>query len=126
MAREVTLEAAEWYVLTNWLRERENRLMYALRSRSKKWEFVHETRRHIDEGRGDTAETDDPAETGGAVQTVVLSDAQFARLVAFLRRRAFVLRFEPWRYRERRDVIHLRRQLRSAAATVATERPELG
>ena len=114
MAREVTLEAEEWYVLTNWLRERENRLLYALRPRSAEWEFVHETRRRIDEER------DGSEETGGETRTVVLSDVQFAGMVSYLRRRALILRFLPWRYRERRDVVHLRRHLLDAVTPVST------
>ncbi|WP_435179952.1 hypothetical protein [Halorussus sp. AFM4] len=56
MERNVTLEAEEWYVLVNWLRERENRLQYALRSKSREWAFVRELRREIERRqRGETA-----------------------------------------------------------------------
>ncbi|USZ67607.1 hypothetical protein NGM10_12825 [Halorussus salilacus] len=113
MARELTLESEEWYVLCNWLRERENRLMYALRDRSAEWEFVGDLRRRIEDRRGDAPET------SGAVRTVTLSDSEFAYLSRYLRRRSLVLRFKPWRDRERRDVRRLRRQIRSRAESGA-------
>ena len=106
MARELTLEAEEWYVLRNWLHDRENRLMYAVRSRSAAWAFVHDLRRSIDD------QCDAEAETSASLQTVTLADDEAAYLVDFLRRRSIRLRFLPWRDRERRDVIHLRRRLR--------------
>ena len=53
MERNVTLEAEEWYVLANWLRERENRLQYALRSKSREWAFVHDLRRDIERQRAE-------------------------------------------------------------------------
>ncbi|MFC4552041.1 MULTISPECIES: hypothetical protein [Halorussus] len=126
MARNVALEAEEWYVLCNWLRERENRLMYALRPRSAEWEFIHGTRRRIEDSLADAEKTgaegtDAAEETGGELRTVALSDAQFAGLVSYLRRRSLVLRFLPWRYRERRDVVHLRRHLLDAAVRVSAD-----
>lgn len=105
MARELALESEEWYVLCNWLRSRENRLMYAIRSRSKRWKFVHELRQSIEDQCGETEETN------ATVRTVVLSDAEAEYLGRFLRRRSLFLLFVPWRDRERRDVIRLRRQL---------------
>ena len=108
MARELTLEAEEWYVLRNWLRSRENRLMYALRSRSREWEAIYELRRTIETQCADRGER---GETTGAAETVTLSDAEADRLLGFLRRRALLLRLAPWRDRERRDVVHLRRRL---------------
>lgn len=118
MVQELTFEAEEWYVLCNWLRARENRLMYALRSRSKEWEFVAELRRSVEDQRGDAAET------AGVVQPVALSDAQLAYLSSYLRRRAFVLRFLPWRDRERRDVRQMRRRLLEQGRVDRTKRPE--
>lgn len=105
MARELTLEREEWYVLCNWLRERENRLMYALRDRSAEWEFVHDLRRAIEDPR------DDAPETSAVVRAVTLSESQFEYLSKRLRRRALVLRLKPWRDRERRDVRRLRRRI---------------
>ncbi|WP_137283648.1 hypothetical protein [Halorussus salinisoli] len=112
---ELTLEAEEWYALTNWLRERENRLQYALRSKSAEWEFVHDLRRRIER------QQDETAETAGATRTVTLTDRQVAYLLSFLRRRARKLLFLPWRDRERRDVRHLRDHL-----LAETERGEAG
>lgn len=109
MAREITLESEEWYVLCNWLRSHENKTMYALRSRSERWEFVYELRRSIE------SQLADGEETNAALQTVSLSDASVSYLSAFLRRRAFLLLFKPWRDRERRDVRRLRRQLLARA-----------
>lgn len=116
MARELTLESEEWYVLCNWLRARENRLMYALRPRSEEWEFVHELRRAIEDPRGDAPET------SAAVRTVALSESQFSFLSSYLRRRALVLRFVPWRDRERRDVRRLRRRILEQAESDAPTR----
>lgn len=107
MARELTLEAEEWYVLCNWLRSRENRLMYALRPRSRRWAFVRGLRRSIEERTGGAEET------SGAVRTVTLSEAELEYLDSFLRRRAFRLLLAPWRDRERREVRRLRRQIRA-------------
>ncbi|MFC7081116.1 hypothetical protein [Halorussus caseinilyticus] len=101
---EVTLESEEWYVLTNWLRERENRLQYALREKSAEWEFVRDLRREI-------GDRDDRRDTAGTTHTVALSDRQVTYLSSFLRGRARKLRFLPWRDRERRDVRHLRDHL---------------
>ncbi|MFC6825793.1 hypothetical protein [Halopelagius fulvigenes] len=109
MPRDIALESEEWYVLCNWLRSRENRAMYALRSRSEEWEYVYELRRSIETQLGDTEET------GATLQTVTLSDASVAYLARFLRRRALFLLFKPWRDRERRDVRRLRRQLLARA-----------
>lgn len=105
-AREISLEAEEWYVLVNWLRSRENRLMYAIRSRSRAWEQVHGLRRSIEGQLGDAGET------RGVVQRVTLSDSEVERLSDFLRWRSRRLRLFPWRDRERRDVVRMRRQLR--------------
>ncbi|UPV99121.1 hypothetical protein M0R88_11350 [Halorussus gelatinilyticus] len=123
----VTLESEEWYVLTNWLRERENRLQYALRSKSDEWAFVHDLRRGVERQRdGDSEAADDP-ETAGVTETVALTDRQVRYLSSFLRKRARRLRFLPWRDRERRDVVHLRDHLHAAArATSATNRSETG
>lgn len=110
MARDVELEAEEWYVLCNWLCTWENRLLYALRDRSREWEFVHELRRSIREQR-----TDGPSETSGLVQSIALTNDQFDYLDTFLQARARRLRVRPWRDRERRDVIHLRRKLLEVA-----------
>jgi hypothetical protein len=118
----VTLEAEEWYVLENWLRERENRLMYALRPKSGEWTFVHDLRRTVErEGAATEAKTTaEPAEadeatkapeTAGTTRTVALSDRQVTYLSSFLRRRARKLLLFPWRSRERRDVRHLRDHL---------------
>lgn len=104
MSREITLESEERYVLCNWLRSRENRLMYAIRSRSAEWEFVYELRRSIEDGGG-------AEETDATVRTITLSDSEAEYLVRFLRRRSRRLRVLPWRDRERRDVLRLRRQL---------------
>ena len=124
---EVTLEAEEWYVLSNWLRERENRLMYALRPKSGTWEFVHDLRRTIErqqEMGAESSRTTDTekatknekaTETAGTTRTVPLSDRQVAYLSSFLRRRARKLLLFPWRSRERRDVRHLRAHLLEAA-----------
>ena len=139
----VTLESEEWYVLGNWLRERENRLMYALRPRSGEWEFVHDLRRTVerqqDGGRETagaaetvgTAETASEAETtetatkagavgaaetAGTTATVRLSNSQVAYLSSFLRKRAQKLLLFPWRSRERRDVRHLRDHLLAEAS----------
>lgn len=101
----VTLEAEEWYVLCNWLRERENRLMYSLRPRSAEWEFVHDLRREIERQQGGAADTD------GVPRTVALSDRQAEYLCSYLRTRARKLLVRPWRSRERRDVRHLRDHL---------------
>lgn len=106
MERNVTLESEEWYVLCNWLRERENRLMYALRPKSDEWELVHDLRRRVETGGGSG---DD--DTAGTPETVALSDRQIAYLSSFLRRRAWKLLAFPWRSRERRDVRHLRDHL---------------
>ncbi|WP_128477600.1 hypothetical protein [Halorussus pelagicus] len=120
----VTLEAEEWYVLTNWLRERENRLQYALRPKSDEWAFVRDLRRSVERQRGEESETADRPETGedndiaGVTETVALADRQVAYLSSFLRKRARKLRLLPWRNRERRDVLHLRDHLR---ATVERE-----
>ena len=111
-AREITMEAEEWYVLCNWLRSRENRLMYALRSRSREWERVHGLRRSIESQLGDARET------GGVVRTATLSDAEASYLVRFLRRRSYRLLLFPWRDRERREVVRLRRQLVEQVDTV--------
>ena len=118
MVQELTLEAEEWYVVCNWLRAGENRLMYALRDRSKEWEFVADLRRSIEDQRGDAAET------AGVVQPVALSDAQVAYLSSCLRRRAFVLRFLPWRDRERRDVRRTRRHLLAQTRVDCAKQPE--
>ncbi|NHN57791.1 MULTISPECIES: hypothetical protein [Halorussus] len=130
MERKVTLEAEEWYVLANWLRERENRLQYALRSRSREWAFVHDLRLDIERQRGEASgsagsspelgRTDGPgvaagAETRGTTRTVTLTDRQVAYLASFLRKRARRLLLRPWRDRERRDVRHLRDHLLAAA-----------
>jgi hypothetical protein len=122
----VTLEAEEWYVLENWLRERENRLMYALRPKSGEWTFVHDLRRAVERqqepggeppdtteageaaGMTSEAETAREAETAGTTATVRLSDRQVTYLSSYLRRRARKLLLLPWRSRERRDVRHLR------------------
>lgn len=104
-SREIAFEAEEWYVVCNWLRSRENRLMYAIRSRSQEWERVYELRQSIEDQMGDAEET------CGVVQTVTLPDSEVAFLSSFLRRRSVRLLFLPWRDRERRDVIRLRRQL---------------
>lgn len=109
MAREIALESEEWYVLCNWLRSRENKMMYALRSRSAEWEFVYELRRSIETQLADGEETD------AALQTVVLPDSSVSYLAGFLRRRALLLLFKPWRDRERRDVRRLRRQFLARA-----------
>lgn len=109
MSREIALESEEWYVLCNWLRSRENKTMYALRSRSEEWEYVYELRRFIE------AQLADGEETDAALQTVVLSDSSVSYLAGFLRRRAFLLLFKPWRDRERRDVRRLRRQFLARA-----------
>ena len=106
MSRELAFESEEWYVLCNWLRARENRSMYALRSRSERWERLRRLRRSIESQR------DRADETAGTVETVRLPDAEVAFLMEFLRRRARRLRFLPWRARERRDVVHLERHLR--------------
>jgi hypothetical protein len=114
---ELTLESEEWYVLTNWLRERENQLLYALRSKSKEWEFVHDLRQEIEcqrDSRSETAhdsETTGDPETTGVTETVTLSDEQVAYLLSYLHRRARKLFFLPWRDREHRDVRHLRDHL---------------
>lgn len=119
MVQQLTLEAEEWYVVCNWLRAHENRLMYALRSRSKEWEFVVDLRRSIEDQRGDAAET------AGVVQPVVLSEAQVAYLSSHLRRRAFVLRFLPWRDRERRDVRRTRQRLLEQVQSEPSKRTEV-
>ena len=118
MVQELTLEAEEWYVVCNWLRARENRLMYAVRARSEEWEFVADLRGSIEDQRGDADET------AGVVQPVALSDAQVAYLSSYLRRRAFVLRFLPWRDRERRDVRRTRRRLLEQCRADRAKRPE--
>ena len=107
MSRQLAFESEEWYVLCNWLRARENRAMYALRPRSERWERLHQLRRSIESQR------DRADETVGAVETVSLSDSDVELLSDFLRRRARRLRLVPWRARERRDVRHLERHLRS-------------
>jgi nitrate reductase assembly molybdenum cofactor insertion protein NarJ len=118
---EVTLEDEEWYVLSNWLRERENRLMYALRPKSGRWEFVHDLRRAIErqqEAEAESAgatETGKATETAGTTRTVPLSNRQVTCLSSFPRRRARKLLLFPWRSRERRDVRHLRAHLLEAA-----------
>lgn len=109
MAKELALEGEEWYVLCSWLRARENRLMYAVRPRSEEWAAVRDLRRTVE------ARREDAAETSGALRTVTLSDAQFDRLRRFLRRRSIVLRLVPWRDRERRDVVRLRRRIAAEA-----------
>lgn len=106
MSQKLALESEEWYVLSNWLRSRENRLMYAVRSRSRQWESVYELRHSIENQRGEAAETD------ATVQTVVLSDGEAEYLDRFLRWRSLRLLVLPWRDRERRDVRRLRLQLR--------------
>jgi hypothetical protein len=118
---DLTLESEEWYVLTNWLRERENRLQYALRDKSAEWEFVHGLRRDIErqreensEAAEDAATTEDP-ETTGLTETVTLSNRQVGYLSSFLRKRSRRLLFLPWRDRERRDVRHLRDHLLAEA-----------
>jgi hypothetical protein len=103
--RAVALEAEEWYVLVNWLRSRENQLMYAVRSRSREWEQVYELRQSIENQLGEREET------RGVVQRVTLSESEVTYLSTFLRRRSLRLRFLPWRDRERRDVVRMRRQL---------------
>ncbi|UPV73032.1 hypothetical protein M0R89_10770 [Halorussus limi] len=123
----VTLEAEEWYVLTNWLRERENRLQYALRSKSDEWAFVHDLRREIERRRDDGSErtgeeTSGDAETAGVTETLALTDRQVAYLSSFLRKRARKLRLLPWRDRERRDVLHLRDHLRAEVEREASRR----
>lgn len=105
MSREVALESEEWYVLCNWLRSRENRLMYAIRPRSKRWELVYELRQSIEN------QCEETAETNATIQTVRLIDAEADYLNRFLRRRSLFLLLTPWRDRERRDVRRLRRQL---------------
>jgi hypothetical protein len=102
---EVTLESEEWYVLCNWLRERENRLMYSLRPKSRSWEFVHDLRREIEHQQSKTADTK------GTPQSVTLSPRQVEYLDSYLRRRARRLLVRPGRSRERRDVRHLRDHL---------------
>lgn len=114
--RRVTLEPGEWYVLCNWLRDRENRLMYALRPRSAAWERVRAVRAEIDRQRDPDA----------ARQRVTLAVDQWAWVCRFLRRRALVLLAKPWRERERRDVTHLRAHIwaqvdEDADAAVASE-----
>lgn len=104
MPRKFALESEEWYVLCNWLRSRENRLMYAVRSRSKQWERVYELRESIEDQLGETP-------TDATVQRVRLSDAQIDHLTRFLRRRSRRLLVLPWRDRERRDVRRFRRQI---------------
>lgn len=105
MVRALTLESEEWYVLCGWLRSRENRLMYAVRPRSKQWEFVHELRRAIE------AQSGEGEETNATISTVELSDTEAEYLERFLRYRSILLFFLPWRDRERRDTVRLRRQL---------------
>jgi hypothetical protein len=124
---ELTLESEEWYVLTNWLRERENRLQYALRSKSAEWRFVHDLRREIErqctsdsetardfEATGGSETAADP-ETTGVTETLSLSDRQVGYLSSLLRKRARKLLLLPWRDRERRDVRHLRDHLLAEA-----------
>ncbi|WP_276300315.1 hypothetical protein [Halorussus lipolyticus] len=106
---DLTLESEEWYVLENWLRERENRLQYALRDKSAEWEFVHDLRREIADQRGENRET------AGVTETVSLSNRQVGYLGSYLGKRARKLRFLPWRDRERRDVRHLRDHLLAEA-----------
>lgn len=114
---KLTLEAEEWYVLAGWLRERENRLMYALRPKSDDWEFVRDLRRTIErqqDGGDETPEASrvsETTETAGVPESIRLSDRQVAYLSRFLRRRARKLLLFPWRSRERRDVRHLRDHL---------------
>jgi hypothetical protein len=137
---DLTLESEEWYVLENWLRERENRLQYALRDRSVEWEFVHDLRRDVERQRGENSESPgdsetvrDP-ETAGVTDTVTLSKRQVGYLSSLLRKRARRLLFLPWRDRERRDVRHLRDHLLAEAGRAeeaetagqgeASERPE--
>lgn len=112
---ELALESEEWYVLTNWLRERENRLLYALRSKSEEWEFVHGLRREIERQCKKNSETTGDLETAGITETVILSDQQVAYLSSYLQKRARKLLFLPWRDRERRDVRHLRDHLLAEA-----------
>jgi nitrate reductase assembly molybdenum cofactor insertion protein NarJ len=112
---EVTLEDEEWYVLSNWLRERENRLMYALRPKSGRWEFVHDLRRAIERQQEIGVESAGATETAGTTRTVPLSNRQVTYLSSFPRRRARKLLLFPWRSRERRDVRHLRAHLLEAA-----------
>ncbi|MFC4449211.1 hypothetical protein [Halorussus aquaticus] len=115
---DLTLESEEWYVLTNWLRERENRLQYALRSKSREWEFVHDLRREIESQNAG-------GDTDGEPRTVALSDRQVAYLSSFLRDRARKLLLFPWRDRERRDVRHLRdRLLEESGLPEETERSD--
>ena len=120
----VTLEAEEWYVLTNWLRERENRLQYALRSKSDEWAFVRDLRRSVEGQRGDSTKTADDPEIAGIAETVALTDRQVAYLSSFLRKRARKLRLLPWRDRERRDVLHLRDHLRATVERGEGEKDE--
>jgi len=106
---ELTLESEEWYVLTNWLRERENRLQYALRDKSAEWEFVRDLRQDIERQRGEQSEV------AGVTETVTLSNRQVRYLSSLLRKRDRKLLFLPWRDRERRDVRHLRDHLLAEA-----------
>lgn len=101
--------------------------VYALRSKSDEWAFVHDLRREVERQRGgDSETTDDPetandaeiaddAETAGVTETVAFTDRQMRYLSSFLRKRARKLLFLPWRDRERRDVIHLRDHLLASA-----------
>lgn len=112
MALELTFESEEWDAVCDWLRSRENRLMYALRSRSREWERVYRLRRDVESQL-------DGDEAGGAGRRVTLSESQVSYLRSHLRRREFVLRFLPWREGERREVRRVRRHLRAQARTVA-------
>lgn len=106
---EVELEAEEWYVLCNWLRDRENRLMYALRPRSEEWATVRDLRAAIDAQRDCDRGRD--RDRDRCLQRVTLSRREWAYLVGCLRRRSRRLLIRPWRDRERRDVRHLRDHL---------------
>ena len=98
MAKTVELDEGEQYVLCNWLRIRENRLMSSLRPRSADWRTVHDLRTKIEE-----QQTPD-----SSLQRITLSEREWTTVCEFLRRRSRWLRFKPWRDRERRNVRHLR------------------
>lgn len=78
MARTVELDDGEWYVLCNWLRIRENQLMYSLRPRSEAWRTVYDLRTTIEEQRS----------RDSALRRVTLPDRSWAYVCKYLHRRS--------------------------------------